>query len=104
MEEMFLCRLLETDSIDSIGDDAIVNYVEKVLSSRHSFTSELIKSLEDTIAAERVKTESMALALQGKLYVEGWMISLFLFFLVIFIPHMFSIIFSAISSLFSTSV
>lgn len=70
MEEMFLCRLLETDSIDSIGDDAIVNYVEKVLSSRHSFTSELIKSLEDTIAAERVKTESMALALQGKLYVE----------------------------------
>ncbi|XP_021277938.1 E3 ubiquitin-protein ligase BRE1-like 2 isoform X1 [Herrania umbratica] len=70
MEEMFLCRLLETDSIDSIGNDAIVNYVEKVLSSRHSFTSELIKSLEDTIAAERVKTESMALALQGKLSVE----------------------------------
>ncbi|KAK6272782.1 hypothetical protein POUND7_009865 [Theobroma cacao] len=76
MEEMFLCRLLETDSIDSIGDDAIVNYVEKVLSSRHSFTSELIKSLDDTIAAERVKTESMALALQGKLYVEDHIMQL----------------------------
>ncbi|OMO57925.1 Zinc finger, RING-type [Corchorus olitorius] len=70
VEEMFLCRLLERDSIDCSDNDAIANYVEQVLSSRHSSTMELLKSLEDTIAAESVKTESMALALQGNISAE----------------------------------
>ena len=72
---MFLCRLLETDFLDSSCDDGIANYVEQVLSSRHSSTRELIKSLEDTISAERVKTETMALSLHGQLSVEGKMFS-----------------------------
>ncbi|PPS04684.1 hypothetical protein GOBAR_AA15980 [Gossypium barbadense] len=70
VEEMFLCRLLETDFIDSNDKDGIANYVEQVLFSRHSSTRELIKSLEDTISAERMKTESMTLSLHGKLSVE----------------------------------
>ncbi|KAK8697439.1 hypothetical protein V6N13_113587 [Hibiscus sabdariffa] len=70
-EEMFLCRLLETDFIDRSGDDGIANYVEKVLSARHLSTRDLIKSLEDTISAEKMKTESMAFSLNGKLSVEN---------------------------------
>ncbi|XP_022754339.1 E3 ubiquitin-protein ligase BRE1-like 2 isoform X2 [Durio zibethinus] len=71
VEDMFLCRLLETDFLDSSGDDGISNYVEQVLSSRHASTRELIKSLEDTISSEREKTENMAVSLHGKLSVEG---------------------------------
>ncbi|XWS52410.1 hypothetical protein CRYUN_Cryun11dG0068200 [Craigia yunnanensis] len=76
VEKMFLCRLLETDFVDTSGDDRIANYVEQVLSSRHSSTRELIKSLEDIIAAERVKTDSMALSLHGKLSVEDTIMQL----------------------------
>ncbi|GMI89160.1 histone mono-ubiquitination 2 [Hibiscus trionum] len=75
-EEMFLCRLLETDFIDSSNDDGIANYVEQVLSARHSSTRDLIKSLEDTISGERMKTESMAFSLNGKLSVEDTMMQL----------------------------
>ncbi|XVF26895.1 hypothetical protein REPUB_Repub14bG0059600 [Reevesia pubescens] len=54
VEEIFLCRLLEMDFVDNGVDDEIANYVEQVLSSHHSSTRELIKSLEDTIATESV--------------------------------------------------
>ncbi|XWS71040.1 hypothetical protein CRYUN_Cryun03dG0102700 [Craigia yunnanensis] len=67
VEEMFLCRLLETDFLDSSGDDGIANHVEQVLSSRHSSTRELIKSLEDSISAERVRTGTLL----GKVSVEA---------------------------------
>ncbi|XWS73440.1 hypothetical protein CRYUN_Cryun02cG0129000 [Craigia yunnanensis] len=76
VEEMFLCRLLEKDFLDSSGDDGFAIYVGQVLSSCHSSTRELIKSLEDTISAERVKTESMALSLYGKLSVEDTIMQL----------------------------
>lgn len=71
VEEMFLCRLLETDFLESSGNAVTENHVERVLSLRHSSTMELMKSLEDIISAERVKTESIALSLHGKLSVEG---------------------------------
>ena len=70
-EEIFLCRLLETDSVESNGNDGIVKYVEEALALRHSSTLELMKSLEDTIDARRVKTENIAQALHGKLSAEG---------------------------------
>ncbi|XVF04583.1 hypothetical protein REPUB_Repub05bG0096400 [Reevesia pubescens] len=76
VEEIFLCRLLEMAFVDNGGDDGIANYVEQVLSSRHSSTRELIKSLDDTIATERVKTESMALSLHGKSSVEDTIMQL----------------------------
>ncbi|XP_039019064.1 E3 ubiquitin-protein ligase BRE1-like 2 isoform X1 [Hibiscus syriacus] len=76
VEEMFLCRLLETDFIDSSDEDGIANYVERVLSARHSSTRDLIKSLEDTISAERMKTESMTYSLHGKFSVEDTIMQL----------------------------
>lgn len=70
-EEMFLCRLLKIDSIQSNGNDGIARYVEESLASRHSSTLELMKFLEDTIDAQRAKTESIAQSLNGMLSTEG---------------------------------
>ncbi|XP_039014866.1 E3 ubiquitin-protein ligase BRE1-like 2 isoform X3 [Hibiscus syriacus] len=76
VEEMFLCRLLETDFIDISDKDGIANYVEQVLSARHSSTRDLIRSLEDSISAEMMKTESMTFSLNGKLSVEDTLVQL----------------------------
>lgn len=70
-EQIFLCRLLKTDSIQSNGNDGIVRSVEEALASRHSSTMELMKFLEDTIDAQRAKTESIVENLNEKLYTEG---------------------------------
>uniref|UniRef100_A0A2P2LH56 E3 ubiquitin protein ligase n=1 Tax=Rhizophora mucronata TaxID=61149 RepID=A0A2P2LH56_RHIMU len=75
-EEMFLCRLLNTDSFPQSGNDDIVGYVEEALSSRRSFTLGLMKSLEDTIEAQRAKTENIARALLGNPSAEDVIIQL----------------------------
>ncbi|KAJ6945066.1 E3 ubiquitin-protein ligase BRE1-like 2 isoform X1 [Populus alba x Populus x berolinensis] len=75
-EQIFLCRLLKTDSIQSNGNDGIVRSVEEALASRHSSTMELMKFLEDTIDAQRAKTESILENLNGKLYTEDAIIQL----------------------------
>lgn len=72
---MFLCRLLERDSIEANGNDEIIKYVEEALALRHSSTIELLKLLEDTINDQREKTENIAQALHGKLSSEGQKIS-----------------------------
>ncbi|XP_059429862.1 E3 ubiquitin-protein ligase BRE1-like 2 isoform X1 [Corylus avellana] len=75
-EEMFLCRLLERDSIEANGNDEIIKYVEEALALRHSSTIELLKLLEDTINDQREKTENIAQALHGKLSSEDAIIQL----------------------------
>ncbi|KAG5227554.1 E3 ubiquitin-protein ligase [Salix suchowensis] len=75
-EQIFLCRLLKTDSIQSNDNDGIVRSVEEALASRHSSTMELMKFLEDTIDAQRAKTDSIAEDLNGKLYTEDVIIQL----------------------------
>ncbi|KAB1227898.1 E3 ubiquitin-protein ligase BRE1-like 2 [Morella rubra] len=70
-EEIFLCRLLQKDSIQANGNDGIIKYVEEALALRHSSTTWLLKLLEDTINDQRAKTKSIALALHGKLSSEG---------------------------------
>ncbi|KAJ6713454.1 E3 UBIQUITIN-PROTEIN LIGASE BRE1 [Salix purpurea] len=75
-EQIFLCRLLKTDSIQSNDNDGIVRSVEEALASRHSSTMELMKFLEDTIDAQRAKTDSIAEELNGKLYTEDVIIQL----------------------------
>ncbi|KAG2675137.1 hypothetical protein I3760_13G171400 [Carya illinoinensis] len=75
-EEIFLCRLLKRDSIDVIGNEEIIKYVEEALALRHSSTIELLKLLEDTIDDQRVKTESIARTLHGKLSSEDAIIQL----------------------------
>ncbi|KAK3204941.1 hypothetical protein Dsin_018987 [Dipteronia sinensis] len=69
-EDMFLCRLLQVNSIDSSDNDGIIKYVEEALALRHSFTKELMKFLEDIIDAQRLETESISQALQGNLSAE----------------------------------
>ncbi|KAF8403945.1 hypothetical protein HHK36_012052 [Tetracentron sinense] len=61
-EEIFLCRLLETDPIES---DETIKYVEEALAARHSSTLDVMKYLQDTIDAQRVKTESLASTSRG---------------------------------------
>lgn len=68
---MFLCRLLGKDSIEAKGNDEISKYVEETLAMRHTSTRVLLKLLEDTIDAQKAKTESITRALNGKLSSEG---------------------------------
>ncbi|KAK0605197.1 hypothetical protein LWI29_024049 [Acer saccharum] len=75
-EDMFLCRLLQVNSIDSSDNDGIIKYVEEALALRHSFTKELMKFLEDIIDAQRLETESISQALQGNLSAEDAIIQL----------------------------
>ncbi|XP_062172498.1 E3 ubiquitin-protein ligase BRE1-like 2 isoform X2 [Alnus glutinosa] len=75
-EEMFLCRLLERDSIEANGIDEIIKYVEEALALRHSSTIKLLKLLEDTIDGQRAKTENIAHALHGNLSSEDAIIQL----------------------------
>ncbi|XP_059665044.1 E3 ubiquitin-protein ligase BRE1-like 2 isoform X2 [Cornus florida] len=75
-EEIFLYRLLETDSIGSNGKDGSLKYIEEALALRHSSTRELMKFLQDTVDAQRSKTESIVQALHGKLSAEDVIIEL----------------------------
>ncbi|XP_050217975.1 E3 ubiquitin-protein ligase BRE1-like 2 isoform X2 [Mercurialis annua] len=76
-DEIFLCRLLGVDFIQSSSvRNGIVGSVEEALSSRHSSTMKLMKVLDDTISAQRVKSESIAQALHGNLSTEDWIIQL----------------------------
>ncbi|KAM4084580.1 hypothetical protein ACB094_08G143500 [Castanea mollissima] len=75
-EEIFLCRLLQRDSIEANGNDEIIRYVEDALALRHSSTRELLKLLQDSIDDQRVRTESIARALHGKLSSEVAIIQL----------------------------
>lgn len=70
-EEMFLCRLLETDSVESIENDGSLQNIKAALDKRTSSTQALMKFLEDIINAQRPIIESIALALQGNLSAEG---------------------------------
>ncbi|KAL2557128.1 E3 ubiquitin-protein ligase [Forsythia ovata] len=75
-EDMFLCRLLETDSIPRDGADGSIDFIKEALASRQTSTRELMKLLEDTIDAQRAKFEDIAQALQGKQSAEDAIIQL----------------------------
>ncbi|KAG9155694.1 hypothetical protein Leryth_003973 [Lithospermum erythrorhizon] len=64
-EEIFLCRLLQSTS-RSNGDGGSISHIKASLALRHSSTLELMKSLEDTIDAEKSKVENVASLLQGE--------------------------------------
>ena len=68
---MFLCRLLQRDSIEATGKDGIIKYVEEALALRHASTRELLTLLEDSVNAQRAKTEGIAQALSGNLSSKG---------------------------------
>ncbi|KAG7600599.1 Zinc finger RING-type [Arabidopsis suecica] len=59
-DEMFLCRLLQVDSLDTSNSDEVVRKVEEALALRHSSTMELMGLFENTIATQRAKAESIS--------------------------------------------
>lgn len=75
-EEMFLCRLLQKNSIEATGNEGTIKYVEEALASRHAFTRSLLTALEDSINDQRAKTEDIARALNGNLSYEGQKVEL----------------------------
>lgn len=73
-DEMFLCRLLQVDSIGASNSDEVVRKVEEALSLRHSSTVELMGVFENTIATQRTKAESISQNLQAVKSAEGWLV------------------------------
>lgn len=71
VEDIFLCRLMQKDSIEASQNDEIVNYVEEALALRQSSSRELLKLIEDTIHAQRERTYCIAQDLHGKATSEG---------------------------------
>lgn len=70
-EEMFLCRLLETDSVDNIENEGSLKNIKAALDKRILSTRESMKTLEDTINAQKPIIEGVAQALRGNLCAEG---------------------------------
>ncbi|KAF4352468.1 hypothetical protein F8388_012169 [Cannabis sativa] len=68
VEEMFLCRLLQKDSIEANDNDGIIKYIEEALSFRHASTRALLTRVEGSVNAQMAKTESLYQALGGVLF------------------------------------
>ncbi|XP_004294975.1 PREDICTED: E3 ubiquitin-protein ligase BRE1-like 2 [Fragaria vesca subsp. vesca] len=75
-EQMFLCRILQRDTIEANNVNEVANFVEEALTLRHTSTRELMKLLEHTITVEREKTENIARTLNGKITSEDAIIEL----------------------------
>lgn len=73
-EEIFVCRLLETISPRSDGNEGSIGRIKEALDLRHSSTLKLMKSLEETIDAERAKIENTASLLKGEQSAEDTII------------------------------
>lgn len=69
---MFLCRVLKTNAIPGNDNAGSVLNIREALDLRHSSTLELMKSLENAIDAQRIKTENLTHVLEGKPSAEGW--------------------------------
>lgn len=69
-EDIFLCRLLRVNSLNTSGADGIVTFAEEALAQRHASTMELMKLLQDTVEAQKMKTESIAKSFNGNLSAE----------------------------------
>jgi len=70
-EETFLRRLLKAGSVEKNAENGTIYHIQEALASRHSSTMNLMKQLEETIAAQRAKTDGLAMASRGKLSSEG---------------------------------
>ncbi|KAG6433183.1 hypothetical protein SASPL_104791 [Salvia splendens] len=64
-EDIFLCRLIQTDAIDGSHKDGSIGYVKKSLALRQTSTRELMKLLQDAIDCQSVKLKDIAQILLG---------------------------------------
>nr|GEY33547.1 E3 ubiquitin-protein ligase BRE1-like 2 isoform X1 [Tanacetum cinerariifolium] len=69
-EEIFLCRLLKSDSIGKDGSEESLAYIKESLALRHSSTLELMKLIEDTIQILMAKIESIGQSMHDNLSAE----------------------------------
>ncbi|PWA91835.1 histone mono-ubiquitination 2 [Artemisia annua] len=69
-EEIFLCRLLKSDSIGKDGSEESLAYIKEALALRHSSTLELMKLIEDTIQILMAKIESIGQSMHDNLSAE----------------------------------
>ncbi|XP_047156220.1 E3 ubiquitin-protein ligase BRE1-like 2 [Vigna umbellata] len=69
-EDIFLCRLIQKDSIKGISDDEITGYVEEALGLRQSSTIELLKLLKDIIDDQMERSDGIAQLLDGDISSE----------------------------------
>ncbi|XP_027333941.1 E3 ubiquitin-protein ligase BRE1-like 2 isoform X2 [Abrus precatorius] len=75
-DNVFLCRLIQKDSMEGISQDEIINYVQEALTLRQSSTRELLKLLQDTIDYQMERTASIAQVLDGDLLSEDAIIQM----------------------------
>ncbi|KAM0953075.1 putative transcription factor C2H2 family [Dioscorea sansibarensis] len=75
-EQMFLCQLLQAGRIEDDASKGIIKNVQAALDIRLSWTINLMKNLQETIAAQRAKTESIVLSLRGRLSSEDAILQL----------------------------
>ena len=71
-EDIFLCRLIQTDAIDGSHKDGSIGYVKKSLALRQTSTRELMKLLQDAIDCQSVKLKDIAQTLLGNPSSEGY--------------------------------
>ncbi|CAL0315796.1 unnamed protein product [Lupinus luteus] len=76
VEDIFLCNLIQKDSVEGSSKDEIVHYVEEALALRQSSTLELLKLLQDTIDAQTENIGSIAQVLHGDLSSEDLIIQM----------------------------
>lgn len=70
-DDLFLCRLIQKDSLEGNSNDEIISYVEEALALRQSSTRELLKLLQDTIDGQMKRIDNIAQVLHGDLSTEG---------------------------------
>ncbi|XP_047325610.1 E3 ubiquitin-protein ligase BRE1-like 2 [Impatiens glandulifera] len=73
-ENIFLCKLLEVDSIENNDSDESLLYIKELLDNRISSTLALMKFLEDVICKQRAEMESISDALEGGSSLEDTMV------------------------------
>ncbi|GJT73735.1 E3 ubiquitin protein ligase BRE1-like protein 2 isoform X1 [Tanacetum coccineum] len=69
-EEIFLCRLLKSDSIKKDGSEESLAYIKELVALRHSSTLELMKLIEDMIQILVAKIESNGQSMNDNLSIE----------------------------------
>ncbi|XP_027180754.1 E3 ubiquitin-protein ligase BRE1-like 2 isoform X1 [Coffea eugenioides] len=75
-EDIFLCRLLQTNAIESTGSDGANGYIKEGLARRQASTRALMRLLEDAIEAQRAKIENISQAFHGKSSAEDFVLIL----------------------------
>ncbi|XP_057785578.1 E3 ubiquitin-protein ligase BRE1-like 2 [Salvia miltiorrhiza] len=65
-EDIFLCRLIQTDTIDDSHKDGSIGCVKRALALRQTSTRELMKLLQDAIDCQSAKLKDIARTLLGK--------------------------------------